>query len=70
MDKELTIRERAMEWFSDLDAKFASMSDDEQWIWLSTTQDGLCYTDIMSGKCWGEDWEDITVVVYRERFGA
>lgn len=65
----MQIRERAMQWFERLEAKYASMSDDDQRTWLDTTSEGRCYADIMNAS-WRDNWEAIIEEVYREHFGA
>lgn len=60
---------KAKAWFDTLEEKFSSMSDEEQNAWLTTTDDGKSYTEIMNAS-WREDWEEIIDQMYRERFGA
>ncbi len=65
----MTIRKSAMQWFEQLEAKYASLSEGEQSSWLTTTPEGSCYMTIMNAS-WRENWEDIIEEVYREQFGA
>ena len=64
----MQIRGRAMQWFERLGAKYASMREDEQCIWLDTP-DGQLYSEIMN-ESWRDNWEAIIEEVYREHFGA